>query len=110
MTHTPCRLLLKSLALAFALSACLPQAQAQSAPPTQITPSNDTGTNPFGTYSTDVGNVNLSNGNLSLSIPLVSLPGRNGTNFTLAIEYDSKIWTPSASYPGPNDISYQWKS
>jgi hypothetical protein len=88
----------------------LPQAQAQSAPPTQITPSNDTGTNPYGSYSTDAGNVNLSNGNLSLSIPIISLPGRNGLNYSFSLQYDSKTWTPSASYPGPNDISYLWKA
>src|SRR5260221_611589 len=84
--------------------------RAQSAPPTQITPSNETGTNPFGTYSTDAGNVNLTNGNLSLSLPIISLPGRNGLNYTLAVQYDSKIWTPSARYASPTDIVYQWKS
>jgi hypothetical protein len=109
MTPTHLRSLLKFLTLAFALTNYLP-VLAQSAPPTQITPSNETGTNPYGSYSTDAGSVNQSNGNLSLSIPLVSLPGRNGTNLVLAIEYDSKIWTPSASYASPTDIIYQWKS
>lgn len=32
---------------------------AQTAPPTQITPSNETGTNPYGTYSTGGGDVSL---------------------------------------------------
>ncbi len=85
--------------------------QAQIVPPTQITPSNDTGTNPFGSYSTDAGNINLSNGNLNLNIPLVSLPGRNGHDFVLSLQYDSKIWTPSAAYSNTGeDITYTWKA
>src|SRR4051794_15696029 len=71
---------------------------AQTAPPTQITPTNDTGTNPYGTYSTGGGDVSLSNGNLSLQIPLVTLPGRNGHNFVLGVQYDSKIWFPKAEF------------
>ncbi len=86
------------------------RANAQSAPATQITPSNDTGTNPFGSYSTDAGNINLANGNLSLQIPLLSLPGRNGLNLVLTAQYDSKIWTPSAAYNGGSDITYTWKA
>jgi YD repeat-containing protein len=85
-----------------------PLLHAQTAPPTQITPSNDTGTNPYGSYSTDAGNVNLSNGNLNLNIPIVSLPGRNGHNFGLALQYDSKIWSPSATVNTSTDITYQW--
>src|SRR6266436_4459000 len=110
MTPTRFRSLLKILSLPLALISYSPLAHAQSAPPTQITPSNDTGTNPYGSYSTDAGNVNLSNGNLSLNIPLISLPGRNGTNFTLGLQYDSKIWTPSASYVNGTNIMFQWKS
>src|SRR6266436_8249083 len=98
------------VAISFLTSFGSASLRAQSAPPTQITPSNETGTNAFGTYSTDAGNVNLTNGNLSLSIPIISLPGRNGLNYTLAVQYDSKIWTPSASYASPTDIVYYWKS
>src|ERR1700730_8283145 len=101
---------LKFLSVALVLASYMPFARGQSAPPTQITPSNETGTSPYGSYSTDAGSVNLSNGNLSLSIPIISLPGRNGLNVPLTIEYDSKIWTPSASYASPTDIMYQWKS
>ena len=85
-------------------------ANAQSAPATQITPSNDTGLKPFAVYSSDAGNVNLANGNLSLQIPLLSLPGRNGLNLVLAAQYDSKIWTPSATYSSGTDITYTWKA
>jgi RHS repeat-associated protein len=86
------------------------QALAQSAPPTQITPSNDTGDKPFVSYASDTGSVNLANGNLSLNIPLVTLPGRNGLNFTLALQYNSKVWSPSSRVIDANNISYQWKS
>src|SRR6266436_6520112 len=107
---------LKSLFAAlvlFVLSSGLatPALFAQTAPATQITPSDDTGTKPFGTYFTGAGDVNLSNGNLSLSLPLVSLPGRNGHNFVLAIQYDSKIWTPSSAISNTGtDITYTWKA
>ncbi len=42
----------------------------------------------------DIENVNLSNGNLMLNIPLASLPGGRGTSppFTVALRYDSKLW------------------
>ena len=86
------------------------RANAQTAPATQITPSNDTGLKPFATYSSDAGNVNLANGNLSLQIPLLSLPGRNGHNLVLAAQYDSKIWTPSATYTSGTDITYNWRA
>lgn len=36
--------------------------------------------------------MNLTNGNLSLSIPLLSLPFRGEAGFALALQYDSKIW------------------
>src|SRR5882672_3478270 len=84
---------------------------AQTAPPTQITPSNETGTNPYGTYSTGGGDVSLSNGNLSLQIPLITLPGRNGHNFVFAVQYDSKIWTPPATFGNTGeDIHYIWQA
>jgi len=60
-------------------------------------------------YSTDGGNVNLMNGNLNLEIPLATLPGRNGHNFVLSVQYDSKNWTPSATFPSGSDIIYIWK-
>jgi RHS repeat-associated protein len=76
----------------------------------QVTPSNDTGLKSYGTYAGALENVNLSNGNLNLRIPLVTLPGRNGHNFTLALTYDSKIWRPHASFGGSggNDVFYRW--
>lgn len=75
---------------------------------TEIKPSNDTGLKPLTPYSTGGGNVNLTNGNLNLEIPLVGLPGRAGMNYTLSLTYDSKIWTPRATYASPVDITYTW--
>jgi YD repeat-containing protein len=66
--------------------------------PSQIGPQNATGTQPYEAYGGARENINLANGNLNLQIPLVSLPGRNGHDFSLALNYDSKIWTPSSNY------------
>ena len=75
---------------------------------TEIKPSNDTGLRPLTPYSTGGGNVNLTNGNLNLEIPLVPLPGRAGMSYTLSLTYDSKIWVPRATYSSPIDIIYTW--
>src|SRR5258708_16850910 len=111
MTVTPKSKILAGSIIALSLLGSLgaKPLYAQGAPPTQITPSNDTGQKPFNAYSTDGGNVNLMNGNLNLEIPLVTLPGRNGHNFVLSVQYDSKNWTPSATFPGPSDVVYTWK-
>jgi RHS repeat-associated protein len=75
----------------------------------QVTPSNDTGVKPYTTYTGAQENINLSNGNLNLRIPLVSLPGRNGHNFPIALQYDSKMWTPHVSYSNTGqDVIYHW--
>lgn len=58
----------------------------------QLGASNDTGIQPYGIYSGAHENINLANGNLSIQIPLVSLPGRAGHGFTLTLQYDSKNW------------------
>jgi RHS repeat-associated protein len=82
---------------------------AQSAPATQINSNNDTGLRPHTPYSTGAGNVNLTNGNLSLEIPLISLPGRAGNTYNLSLQYDSKNWVPHYTINGPIDITYQWQ-
>ena len=42
----------------------------------------------------EIENVNLSNGNLMLNIPLASLPAGRGTSpgYTVALKYNSKLW------------------
>lgn len=77
--------------------------------PAQVTPTNDTGLKSYQTYSGAHENINLANGNLSLEIPLVSLPGRNGLNLNLAVQYNSKIWSPHATYSGSGDVTYRWQ-
>lgn len=76
--------------------------------PTQVTSSNDTGLRPYQTYAGAHENINLSNGNLSLDIPLLNLPGRAGHNLNLNVQYNSKIWTPHATYGSGSDIIYHW--
>src|ERR1043166_4825081 len=46
------------------------------------------------TYARDkIETVNLANGNFSLSIPLATIGGRGSASFTLALSYNSKVWT-----------------
>lgn len=46
------------------------------------------------TYARDkIETVNLANGNLSLSIPLATVGGRGSAGFTIALSYNSKVWT-----------------
>lgn len=46
-------------------------------------------------YSRDkLETVNLSNGNLSLHIPLVTIGGRGSAAFSVSLAYNSKAWTP----------------
>ncbi|HBB95760.1 MAG TPA: hypothetical protein DC054_10250, partial [Blastocatellia bacterium] len=47
------------------------------------------------TYSMDkLETVNLSNGNMSLHIPLVTIGGRGSAAFAVSLAYNSKVWTP----------------
>ena len=55
----------------------------------------DRGTRPNGAYSvSDLENINLTNGNLSLSIPLAGMPPIAGGKLSpaLGLTYNSKIW------------------
>src|SRR5688572_25448726 len=55
----------------------------------------DTGFKSSSSYSiSDIENVNLSNGNLMLNIPIASLPPGRGSSqgFTVALHYNSKLW------------------
>jgi len=63
--------------------------------PVNVDPSNATGTSPYVTYGGVRENINLATGNLNLQIPLLTLPGRNGQNLSVALEYDSKMLAPS---------------
>ncbi|MGH7771441.1 MAG: hypothetical protein ACREQA_04320, partial [Candidatus Binatia bacterium] len=74
--------------LLLALTAAL---QAQSSP-TGVNAGNATGIQPYNSYGGVRENINLANGNLNLQIPLLTLPGRNGHDLGIGLEYDSKIW------------------
>ncbi|MBZ5554701.1 MAG: hypothetical protein LAO21_18440 [Acidobacteriia bacterium] len=74
--------------LALLLSTVVPTfAQAPARP--------DRGIVPLGTYAiSDIENINLSNGNVNLSIPLASLPPIAGgkLSWTVRAVYNSKLW------------------
>jgi hypothetical protein len=77
--------------------------------PNQVTPNNDTGVQPYEAYAGVRENINLANGNVNLQIPLVSLPGRNGHDFSLSLRYDSKTWqVHSETDPNSGQILYYW--
>src|SRR5450631_1045995 len=96
------------LLLAFAVGISAPSLWAQ-ATPTEATAGNDTGVRAYTAYSGARENVNLTNGNLNVSIPLISLPGRDGHNFTLSLLYDSKNWVVHGNYSGNGVWYYNWQ-
>jgi hypothetical protein len=54
------------------------------------------GNTPFSTtMPVPMGFVDLSNGNLHMTVPLGSWPQRGNHPFTVALEYDSRIWVPA---------------
>jgi RHS repeat-associated protein len=103
------RIKLALYALAVVLLAASPsQLNAQSTP-NSVGPTNETGVQPYGPYGGAHEDINLGNGNLNLQIPLLSLPGRNGHNFSLSLHYDSKIWEPSSEYESDTGQTiYYW--
>src|SRR4051812_16541306 len=101
---------MKSLRILALIAFSVTTAVAQSAPATQINSNNDTGLRPHTPYSTGAGNVNLTNGNLTLEIPLIGLPGRAGNALNMSLQYDSKNWVPHYTVNGSTDIFYQWQT
>jgi RHS repeat-associated protein len=94
---------------ALILLTALPRlAQAQSIP-NQIGPQNATGIQAYDPYGGSHEDINLGNGDLHLQIPLLSLPGRDGHNLSLALNYDSKIWNPHSEYDSVSGQTfYSW--
>src|SRR6266849_3094919 len=45
------------------------------------------------TYVGDHEQINVCTGNLHLEVPLLKLPGRNGHDYTLALSYNSQLWS-----------------
>jgi len=68
----------------------------------------DRGTRPVGSYAiSDIESINLQNGNLSLSIPLATLPAIAGgkLSFTVSAHYNSKNWDMK-SYENEADLAH----
>ncbi|HKR96168.1 MAG TPA: hypothetical protein VJW55_12425, partial [Candidatus Angelobacter sp.] len=60
----------------------------------QNDPTLDIGLKPYGSYhGGDLDSVNLSNGNLTLHIPLVGYPQRGSLGYTPRIIYNNKGWS-----------------
>lgn len=55
-------------------------------------PRNARGIHSFGTYLGGTGQINLANGNLVYSYPIVSRSGRGGFGVDLSLNYNGKIW------------------
>lgn len=71
--------------LAAAAVLLLVRAQAQISP-------NDTGTHDYETYDGAHESVSLGSGNLFVSVPLLTLPGRNGLNYSVSLISNSQSW------------------
>ena len=71
----------------------------------------ETGEKPTGTYfMSDIDSVSLTNGNLHLHIPLISLPGRE-VAATFALDYDSQFYEARNVAPyGSNNPHWAYES
>lgn len=83
---------------------------AQSIDDSATTPTNSTGASLPTAYDGEMDSVNLSNGNLNIRIPLLSLPGRNGLDLNIGIEHDSQMYQfgVSGAYIGSGNVGMQY--
>jgi len=57
----------------------------------------------FGSFDTrGVDTINRGNLNVHMTVPIVNKPGRGGTNFNFALNYDGLVWSPTKSALGIN--------
>lgn len=56
-------------------------------------PNNDTGFHPYETYDGARENISVGSGNVFVSVPLLTLPGRNGHNYVLRLTSNSQAWS-----------------
>lgn len=80
--------------------------------PTAVTPMNNTGDLPYSTtIGTDIEHIDLSSGNLIVTIPFASVPGRK-MSFDFGIRFDARFWTyhsvPSGSGVAWNPEMRNW--
>lgn len=63
-------------------------------------PNNDTGIHPYETYDGVRESINLGTGNVLVSVPLLTIPGRHGHNYSVTLTSNSQTWSPnSGGYP-----------
>src|SRR5215472_1764366 len=87
--------------IALALSA-LTLAFASIALAQNTDPNNDTGLHAYETYDGARENINLGSGNVFVSLPLLTLRGRNGHNYSVSLMSNSQSWSPSAGWVNKN--------
>ena len=76
-----------------------------------ITAATTTGVRPYETYEGVREDINLGTGNLHLSIPLLTLPGRSGHDLVVNVTYDSRIWTVVSEQDNiSGQFYYYWRS
>jgi RHS repeat-associated protein len=81
---------------------------AQDTIPTAVTPMNNTGDLPYSTtIGTDIEHVDLASGNLIVTIPFVSVPGRK-MSFDFGIRYDARFWIVQNLPNGGIGGTYAW--
>lgn len=86
-----CRRILSGFVIIFAIAS---SANAQNSSSQGTPAESKTGQSGVSTYARDkIEAVNLANGNLSLSIPLATVGGRGSAGYTVALSYNSKVWT-----------------
>jgi len=72
----------------------VPLASAQNSYDNGTPAASKAGQSTASTYAMDkIETVNLANGNMSLHIPLVTIGGRGSASYTLALSYNSKLWS-----------------
>ena len=98
---------IKSLAVFFALFACLETVVADNR---YVTAGDATGVTPFGSYEGTNENIDLLNLNLGVTIPLFTLKGRNGLDYSVVAASNSiyRVWRfiPDQYVPPYYDFAY----
>jgi len=71
---------------------------------------NSTGTSPFGSYEGTMENIDLRNQNLNIVIPLFTLKGRNGLDYSVVTYYNSnyRVWQPIPDDYTPPTYELVW--
>src|SRR5437660_1020489 len=71
----------------------------------------ETGLKPYGSYhGGDIDSVSMTNGNLTLHIPIASYPQRGALKADYYLIYNDKNWQVAQSAPNSNgQVSYSWQ-